>query len=220
MVGLCVAARSPTVHAPIISLAASKRVMAAVPPDVSVQPQSERVAAISEVAEASDADLLRAIGEGSEPAFEELRHRYRRAVECACRAIVGSELEDCAQEVFVRIWRKAALYDRNRGSAPAWLLTVARRTALNFHRRRDLPLGGEMLDETNAPESPDVDRFWIEAALARLPDRERSVIELAYYHDLSQSQVSAELRVPLGSVKSWTRRGLNRLATILEQETS
>jgi RNA polymerase sigma factor (sigma-70 family) len=192
--------------------------MTPVPPDVIPQRQLERTAASATPAEASDADLLEAIGEGSEPAFEELRSRYRRAVERACRSIVGGELEDCAQEVFVRIWRKAALYDRGRGSAPAWLLTLARRTALNFRQRRELPLPEEPPDETGS-EAPDVDRFWVEAALERLPEREREVIELAYFHDLSQSQVAAELRVPLGSVKSWTRRGLHRLATILDEET-
>jgi RNA polymerase sigma-70 factor (ECF subfamily) len=169
---------------------------------------------------ASDAELLRAISEGSEPAFEELRQRYRQAVERACRAIVGGELEDCAQEVFVRIWRKAALYDRGRGSAPAWLLTLARHTALNFRRYRELPLPEELVDETGAVEAPDVDRFWVEAALERLPERERRVLELAYFHDLSQSAIAAELHVPLGSVKSWTRRGLHHLATILDEETA
>jgi RNA polymerase sigma-70 factor (ECF subfamily) len=191
--------------------------MAPVPPDVIPQPLERRTAEPAPSA-ASDAELLHAIGEGSEPAFEELRQRYRRAVERACRAIVGGELEDCAQEVFLRIWRKAALYDRARGSAPAWLLTLARRTALNFRQRRELPLPEELLDETGAVEAPDVDRFWVEAALERLPERERTVLELAYFDDLSQSAIAAELRVPLGSVKSWTRRGLHRLATILDEE--
>ena len=169
-------------------------------------------------ADATDADLLQAIGLGSEPAFEELRHRYRRAVERACRSIVGSESEDCAQEVFVRIWRKAPLFDRGRGSAPAWLLTLARRTALNVQARR-APQPVELPDEAGAVEPPDVDRFWLDAALERLPERERVVIELAYFDDLSQNAIAAELGVPLGSVKSWTRRGLNRLATLLGEES-
>jgi RNA polymerase sigma-70 factor, ECF subfamily len=192
--------------------------MAPVPPDVIPQ-RLERVTAAPPPAAASDAELLRAIGEGSEPAFEELRNRYRRAVERACRSIVGGELEDCAQEVFVRIWRKASLYDRSRGSAPAWLLTVARRTALNFRRRREASIPDELVDES-AVEAPDVDRFWVEAALERLPERERAVIELAYFNDLSQSAIATELRVPLGSVKSWTRRGLHRLADLLDEETA
>jgi RNA polymerase sigma-70 factor (ECF subfamily) len=179
--------------------------------------QLERPTAPPVSSATSDAELLRAIGEGSEPAFEELRHRYRRAVERACRAIVGGELEDCAQEVFVRIWRKASLYDRGRGSAPAWLLTLARRTALNFRQRREVPLPDELVDET-AVEALDVDRFWVEAALERLPERERRVIELAYFHDLTQTAIASQLDVPLGSVKSWTRRGLQRLATLLDEE--
>ncbi|NUR77980.1 MAG: sigma-70 family RNA polymerase sigma factor [Thermoleophilia bacterium] len=191
--------------------------MAPVPDDV-IPEQLDRAAVAPPPSAESDAELLRAIGEGSEPAFEELRHRYRRAIERACRQIVGGDLEDCAQEVFVRIWRKASLYDRGRGSAPAWLLTLARRTALNVRPRRGLPLPDELADETSVVEPPDVDRFWVEAALERLPERERRVLELAYFHDLSQSAIAAELRVPLGSVKSWTRRGLHRLATILDEE--
>jgi len=194
--------------------------MAPVPPDVIPQQLEPRHAASPATATATDADLLRAISQGSEPAFEELRHRYRRAVERACRSIVAGELEDCAQEVFARIWRKASLYDRGRGSAPAWLLTLARRTALNFRQRREVPLPNELADETSAVEAPDVDRFWLEAALERLPQRERQVIELAYFHDLSQNAIAAQLRAPLGSVKSWTRRGLHRLATLLGEETA
>jgi RNA polymerase sigma-70 factor (ECF subfamily) len=186
-----------------------------------VNPQRlEQTTAVPAPAEATDADLLHAIAVGSEPAFEELRNRYRRAVERACRSIVGGELEDCAQEVFVRIWRKASLYDRRRGSAPAWLLTLARHTALNFRQRRDEPLPDELADEAGATEAPEVDRFWVEAALERLPERERLVIELAYFHDLSQSAIASELRVPLGSVKSSTRRGLHRLANLLGEETA
>src|SRR5262249_33418424 len=81
-------------------------------------------------------------------------------------------------------------------------------------QRREVPLPDELADDA-AVEAPDVDRFWVEAALERLPERERHVIELAYFHDLSQRAIAAELRVPLGSVKSWTRRGLHRLATLL-----
>jgi RNA polymerase sigma-70 factor (ECF subfamily) len=209
-----------TLLAPIVRFVASKLVVAHVPPDVIPERfEARRTSGVVAPAEASDADLLQAIGHGSEPAFEELRHRYRRAVERACRSIVGSELEDCAQEVFVRIWRKAPLYDRRRGSAAAWLLTLARRTALNFCQARRAPVPIEFKEEAGSAEAPDVDRFWLDAALERLPDRERLVIELAYFDDLSQSAIASALGAPLGSVKSWTRRGLNRLATLLDEES-
>src|SRR5439155_3234195 len=95
--------------------------------------------------QATDVELLRAIASGSGPAFEELRGRYRRAVERVCRAVTGSEREDCEQEVFARVWGKAALFDPARGSAAAWLLTLARRTALNqlAARRPPIPIDQE-----------------------------------------------------------------------------
>src|SRR5262245_34102421 len=161
---------------------------------------------------ASDAELLAAIAAGSEPAFEELRTRYGRAVRRVCRAACGGAQEDCEQEVFARIWRKAAWFDRGRGSPAAWLLTIARRTAVKQKITSELPvppdewLAGKGLDEA------DVDAFWLDAAMARLPERERRVIELAYYSDISETTIAKQLGVPLGSVKSWKRRGLNRLA--------
>jgi len=168
---------------------------------------------------ASDVELLRAIANGSESAFEELRSRYRRSVERVCRAVAGSEREDCEQEVFARVWGKAALFDPSRGSAAAWLLTLARRTALNQLSTRRPPAPVDREPAAGEVEPADVDAFWLETALARLSEQERTVIELAYYVDLSESAIARRLRVPLGSVKSWRRRGLNRLATLLEEES-
>jgi RNA polymerase sigma-70 factor (ECF subfamily) len=167
----------------------------------------------------SDAELLREIASGSENAFKEFRSRYARAVAHVCRTIAGSDAEDCEQEVFVRVWHKAALFDPTRGSAAAWLLTVARRTALNLRTgaRGPVPLEAEV--EGTSGEPRQLEAFWLEAALARLSERERTVVELAYYHDLSESAIAKRLRVPIGSVKSWKRRGLNRLATLLGEES-
>src|SRR6516225_11883048 len=89
---------------------------------------------------ASDAELLRAIAGGSNAAFEQLRGRYAHAVARVCRTVAGAEAEDCEQEVFARIWRKAALFDPGRGSAAAWLLTIARRTAISSRYGRRLPV--------------------------------------------------------------------------------
>lgn len=166
----------------------------------------------------SDAELLEATAGGSETAFAELRARYRPAVARVCRTIAGSDREDCEQEVFARVWRKAALFDRRRGSAASWLLTVARRTALSTHggRRPPVPVVADELE--GAVEAADVDAFWLVAALDRLAERERTVITLAYYDDLSESAIAKRLHVPLGTVKTWKRRGLNELATLLGEE--
>jgi RNA polymerase sigma-70 factor, ECF subfamily len=167
---------------------------------------------------ASDVELLQAIAAGSEAAFEELRTRYKDAVARICRTVAGSEPEDCEQEVFARVWRKATLFDPGRGSAAAWLLTLARRTALNTRAAHRAPPTVVEPVSSAAAEPVDVDAFWLDAAVARLSERERTVIELTYYGDLSESAIARRLRVPLGSVKSWKRRGLNRLAALLEEE--
>lgn len=166
----------------------------------------------------SDAELLEAVAAGSQTAFEELRARYRPAVARVCRTIAGSESEDCEQEVFARIWNKASLFDRRRGSAAGWLLTVARHAALGTRAGRRPPTPVDAAPVSDPVEGADVDRFWLLAALGRLPARERTVIELAYYGDLSESAIAKRLRVPLGSVKTWKRRGLNQLATLLGDE--
>jgi RNA polymerase sigma-70 factor (ECF subfamily) len=166
----------------------------------------------------TDTELLAAVAQGSEPAFEELRRRYRRAVDRVCRAHADREAEDCSQEVFARVWRKAGLFDAERGTPPAWLLTLARNVAINLRVQRiPEPVGDQV--EAGADDGPLVERFWLESALERLPRHERTVLELAYHHDRSQSEIARELGVPLGTVKSWTRRGLNRLATLLGEES-
>lgn len=167
----------------------------------------------------TDVELLRATAAGSEPAFEELRRRYGRAVDRVCRSIARPDREDCAQEIFARVWRKASLFDPSRGSVAAWLLTLARHTAINFQSGRQGSPPAELQVDTSAVDPPDVEAFWLDAALERLPERERTVIELAYYDDMSESAIAAELRVALGSVKSWKRRGLNRLAALLGEDS-
>ena len=127
----------------------------------------EGVSAARRAANASDAQLLQAIAGGDEPAFDELRDRYQNAVAAICGTIAGREREDCEQEVFARIWRKAALYDPARGSAAAWLLTLTRRTALNVRAGvRPPPPGLEVAQEGTVAAPTDVDAFWLDGALA------------------------------------------------------
>ena len=171
------------------------------------------------LAAASDAELLEAVADGSDTAFEELRHRYAGAVERTCRSVVRDSAEDCMQEAFVRIWQKARLFDPRRGSAAAWLLTLTRNVAYNLRAKKE-PEPHPLLPDDAQTDDPglSVDAFWLDAGLARLEPHEREVIMLAYFEDLSQTQIADRLGVPLGTVKSWTRRGLNRLATLLGEE--
>jgi RNA polymerase sigma-70 factor (ECF subfamily) len=163
-----------------------------------------------------ETELIHAAAAGDERAFEELRARFRPGVERICRLIVGrGVLEDCVQEVFLRIWRKAHLFDPRRGSAGAWVFAVARNVARS---QRRVPTTIELAADTAvAPPPESVDEVWVRSAVARLPREERLVIELAYFHGLTQQEIAVRLGAPLGTVKSWNRRALSRLADLLEE---
>lgn len=168
--------------------------------------------------DASDAELLQLVAGGSEAAFVALWARSGAAVYSVCRRVLvdRDSAEDAAQEAFVRIWRNANQFDPRRGSAAAWMYTIARNAALNLARIRH-PVPRDTPPETYRDADP-AERFWLEASLARLSEGERAALELAYFEDLTHSQVAQRLDVPLGTVKARIRRALGRLADFAEEE--
>ncbi len=172
------------------------------------------------VADLGDAELFRLVAEGSEAAFEALWRRYAAAVLSLCRAILRDPeaAEDAAQETFARAWRSAATVDPRRGEPVAWLMTVARNSAINVARTMRVEAGVPANEAADpADEQEIIDRLWLQGAVTRLPERERRMIALAYLSDLSHSQVAARTGEPLGTVKSRIRRALERLAEMAEQ---
>jgi RNA polymerase sigma-70 factor (ECF subfamily) len=158
------------------------------------------------------------VASGSEAAFVALWARSGAAVYSVCRRILvdRDSAEDATQEAFVRIWRNAKQFDPRRGSAAAWMYTIARNTALNLARIRR-PVPQETPPGTYQDTDP-ADRFWLETSLARLSEVERTALELAYFEDLTQSQVAQRLDVPLGTVKARIRRALARLADFAQED--
>jgi RNA polymerase sigma-70 factor (ECF subfamily) len=178
--------------------------------------------------ETSDAELLARIGERDMDAFEALHQRYVRSVfGLALRRLRDrGHAEDAVQEAFTAIWRSAASYRPERGPAGGWLYTVAR-NAIVDRLRRSGPATDSELPELASSDPGPPDRAeeaytsWrVHRALEELQPREREVIELAYWGDMSQSEVAEYLHLPLGTVKTRTRSGLARLAAVLEGELS
>jgi RNA polymerase sigma-70 factor (ECF subfamily) len=130
--------------------------------------------------------------------------------------------DEVLQEVFWQVWQEAPRYDTRRGTPAAWVLVRARARAidrLRSLRRREKTFVGPV-DEGRArsvetpSDNPGVaaeNRVLIEGALARLPEAERRVIELAFFDGLTQSEIAARLGQPLGTVKTRVRLGLERL---------
>jgi RNA polymerase sigma-70 factor (ECF subfamily) len=176
-------------------------------------------------AEPTDGDLLQRIGAGDRDAFEVLYRRYARTVLGLALRRLGDRgrAEEAVQETFTSIWRSASSYRPERGPGAPWLYAVARHAIVDRFRARTEPAAEapeEASTEAGPPERAEASfvSWRVHRALEELPQTERTVIELAYWGGLSQSEVADYLNVPLGTVKTRTRSGLHRLADLLEGE--
>ena len=174
----------------------------------------------------SDVELLARVGERDREAFEILYGRYVRSVFGLALRRLGDRAtaEDAVQEAFTAIWRSASTYRPERGAAGGWLYTVARNAIVDRLRRNGPSVDAELPELASSEPGPaqqaeDSDVSWrVHRAMEELQPREREVIELAYWSGMSQSEVAEYLHLPLGTVKTRTRSGLARLATVLEGE--
>jgi RNA polymerase sigma-70 factor (ECF subfamily) len=172
-----------------------------------------------------DALLIEATGRGDRAAFEELYRRFARPVLAMALRQLGDNgrAEDATQDTFAAVWRSARSYRSERGSASAWLYAVARHAIIDRARQRVEPAVETPVHEPSGEDGPDeqAEATWlawrVHSAVERLPERERVVLELAYWSGLSQSEIASYLDVPLGTVKTRTRAGLARLAGLLDE---
>jgi RNA polymerase sigma-70 factor, ECF subfamily len=174
----------------------------------------------------TDGNLLERIADGDTTAFEILYRRYARPLYgLALRMLRDrSRAEDAVQETFAAIWRSAASYRPERGPGAPWLYAVARNAIVDRARARGEATFADAPESASSDAAPDERAesayvSWrVHRAVQDLPEREREVIELAYWGGLSQSEVAQFLDLPLGTVKTRTRTGLARLADLLEGE--
>jgi RNA polymerase sigma-70 factor (ECF subfamily) len=135
--------------------------------------------------------------------------------------IDSAQSEEVAQEVFLEAWQSAARFDPNKGRAQTWILTMAHRRAVDRIRAsqasrdrdtaigiRDLPTAYDQVAETVEVR---VEHERVEVAMAKLSEPQRRAVTLAYYGGLSQSEVAAELGIPLGTAKTRLRDAMIRL---------
>lgn len=151
----------------------------------------------------------------------------------ALRVLRKDELaEEALQDAFVSIWHAAASYQPHLASPPTWMATIVRNKALDIRRR--VQAGAEVdagqfdydpvdgLEDTDAGPQERAQLSRDADALARcmgtLAGRQRQAIGMAFLHDLSHSEVAARLSQPIGTVKTWIRRGLDRLRDCLTRQ--
>ena len=172
----------------------------------------------------SDEELLEQVAVSRDAeAFATLYGRYSRAVYSLVQRVLRDHAaaDDASQEAFAAVWRAARGYRRERGTASAWLFAIARNAAVDAARARVPLVVGEAPDVPDHGPLPEamaiaeMEAFEVHVAVDSLPDREREVIELAYYSGLSQTEIADRLSLPLGTVKTRTRTALGRLAGVL-----
>jgi RNA polymerase sigma-70 factor, ECF subfamily len=175
--------------------------------------------------DATDGELILRAGDGDRGAFEVLYRRYARSVFGLALRRLGDRgrAEDAVQETFASVWRGARSYRPERGPGGPWIYAVARNAIVDRSRVRSEPAVEAPEQESHQPGPPErAEAAWtawrIHRALEELSPNERTVIELAYWSGLSQSEVAEYLGIPLGTVKTRTRAALARLADLLDEE--
>lgn len=175
------------------------------------------------------ADLLSRCGLRDQRAFAELyRHSSAKLFAVAVRITRRRDwAEEVLQESFVSIWNHATGYNPVKSAPMTWMTTIVRNRALDLLRRpREVEIGEEheelinaIPDETPGPDlllAQSADAGAIAECLAQLSDEQQKSITLAFFNGLSHGELAQQMKKPLGTVKTWIRRGLDRLKTCLD----
>ena len=177
------------------------------------------------------AALLARVALADQRAFEALYHETCAHLYAVVLRIVRERAvaEEIVQEAYVNVWHHAGSYDAARSQPLTWLTSIVRNRALDVKRRREIDtiaFVGD--DDATAPEFPAAGPTPVEmllsAADARsirdcidaLEGQTKQAIALAFFHGLSHGELAAHMREPLGTVKSWVRRGLEKLRRCLD----
>ncbi len=176
----------------------------------------------------SDSELMSSIVQQDEDALTELYHRYGNLVYgLAMRIMQNRELADeITQDTFLTVWNHSDTWIPARGRLSTWLLSVTRHKAIDRIRREQCRPDGHacLLEEAQLESSPASqpddslldDRRLIRALLAQLPPDQAQVIELAFFQGMTHSAMADFLHLPLGTVKTRVRLGLQKLKACWE----
>lgn len=173
----------------------------------------------------ADDDLVAMISTGSREAFEALYHRHVQHANAYARRLLRNpdRAHEVVQDAFIGVWRRCDSYHPERGAVGTWLMAIVHHRAIDTIRR-DQHIAPLLHNPDEMPEQA-ADGCLMETTLdhetsvelrdhlIRLPERQRHILALAYFGQLSQSEIAAHLNVPLGTVKGAIRCALKRLRT-------
>ncbi|MBA3880374.1 MAG: RNA polymerase subunit sigma [Sphingobium sp.] len=178
-------------------------------------------------ARAKLAELLWRIGQEDRSAIAPLYTLTSAKLFGICLRICGERqaAEDVLQEVYLIVWKRAAGYDPGRASPITWLATIARNRAIDWRRAQGnramavldeaLPVADDRPLASDVMLADESDRR-LHLCLDQLEDKQRDAIRTAFFDGVTYAELAERLGVPLGTMKSWVRRGLMRLKECVE----
>lgn len=188
------------------------------------------MAELSDTAGAAQQDLLQGCARGDRAAFRALYDSTAPQLYAVLIRILGKPdlAEDALHDVFIRIWQNAASYQPRKGAPLAWMISIARYRALDLLRgrltRRTADAGDDLIADIASPEPGPlaitelaVDGRALRACLEQLSAGQQKSIRLAYLSGYTHEQIAISLESPVGTVKSWVRRGLAALRNCLDR---
>lgn len=173
-----------------------------------------------------DEALLKKISQHNQPALNEFYGRYGGTLRAVIDSVVheGAEADDVLQEIFLQIWKEAHNYSPKAGKPLGWVVTIARRRAIDRLRRRQAysrarDRYGEQVErqptrprkEAEAPFVMGDLRTFLKKRMRSLPQYQREALELAFFNGLSHREIAAATSTPLGTVKTRLELGLQKL---------
>ena len=176
--------------------------------------------------------LLRLIAQGDAQAFAELYALLSKPIAALAYRILGSqeEVEEVLQDAFLAIWNHAASYDPELSRPFSWMVMITRRLCWNRLRSKgrhlrklealEVEQSGPVIPEPEELPSKAIERSdlsqKVKSRLAQFPERHEEVIEMALYDGMTHEEISQVMDLPLGTVKTWIRRGLSKVKSELE----
>lgn len=177
-----------------------------------------------------DKELLRRMSLGDEKALEELMGHWSRPVFSLALRIVGNQVaaEEVVQDVFYKAWKNAKIFEDQRGAFSSWILTMTHHSAIDSLRRARSR--GSQVTTTLDTQDPVVagsfvapktgitewQRMKLEQAMQSLPEKQKKVVEMAYFEGLTREEMASILKEPVGTVKTRLRDAIMKLSAVFK----
>jgi len=168
-------------------------------------------------------ELLAATGRGDKKAFSRLYRLTSPKLYAVALRILKDESsgQDCLQDGFISVWRQAGTYQSQYAAPMTWLTTIIRNRAIDTLRKRShdaFSVDAEYaLANAQGPHEDHIDRLTFTKCLAELKPEQSDCVIRAYYEGLTHAELAEHLQLPLGTIKTWIRRGLQQLRQCLEK---